>query len=178
MSDESEIESAEEDEVILISTQPPAKESSILLEHFETEIVKQNDRLDELAKQLFTLELAVPSVYVIALQIVWGEKATVAVSTSLTLMFVFWFFALVLTMVALFPLRYQVPREIVYCDAEIKASFWDTLGRWITQKPIQCSSIDGFYQRSASDKRRALMLAGLCFFIGLIFAVFTIVFRG
>jgi len=72
---------------------------------FREEVIKQPERFDELARELFKLELAVPGVYIAALMV---ASITVA-SAWLMSTFLLWFMALALTLISLFPKQYKKP---------------------------------------------------------------------
>ena len=54
----------------MLPTQPAAPEDSDLIQEFGREIIKQSERLDDVAKELFKLELAIPGIYSAALRLV------------------------------------------------------------------------------------------------------------
>lgn len=151
-----------------IPTHPPSALDKQLQEQFAAEIIKQNDRLDELAKQLFTLELAIPGLYATALKLMQGDGATFSHPLG-WLPFVFWLLALMATMVGLFPLAYQVDLHLIRKTHE-EPGFWRGLGLWFVhhvKKPEQALSLEDFYRESAQDKRYALLLGSMCFFAGI-----------
>ena len=59
--------------------QPLDKIDEALRESFAKDIAEQASRLDELAKQLITLDIAIPGLYAAILKLVSGETATVAI---------------------------------------------------------------------------------------------------
>ena len=67
---------------------------------------------------------------------------------------------------------------MIYAEKHEVGSFKETLLRWIQQQPIHCDSIEAFYERSANDKWRALLFAGLCFFVGIFMAMISILAQG
>jgi len=73
--------------------------------------VNQAHRLDDIAKLLIMVELAVPGLYATALKLIEGDKASLAVTPAVYTTFFFWFAALALTLVALLPKSYQVDRS-------------------------------------------------------------------
>lgn len=152
-----------------IPTQPPPSPlAKHLQEQFAADIVKQNERLDELAKQLFTLELAIPGLYVTALKLMQGDSATLPHEFG-WVPFVFWLLALLATMVGLFPLNYEVDLNVIRHNHK-EPSFWRGLSQWFVhhfKKPTQTLSIEEFYRESAQNKRYALLLGSVCFFIGI-----------
>lgn len=140
-------------------THPPSATDMFLQQKFAEEIVKQNERLDDLAKQLLSLELAIPGIYATALQIVVVNH-TASSEFLLFFTFLLWFVALVATIVGLFPLKYKVQSHVIR--------------RGHHSNDSEGISIEEFYQLSAVRKRYALAVANICFFIGIAFAAFTI----
>ncbi|EIJ41797.1 hypothetical protein BegalDRAFT_0889 [Beggiatoa alba B18LD] len=148
----------------IIQTRPPSETDKYLQQKFVEEIVQQANRLDELAKQLFTLELAVPSVYVTVLQLVQGEKASLGLNAYLISAFTLWFLALLLTFFTLFPNnRYKVRRNLIR--------------RETSNNPTEGISIEEFFQKSARDKYWELVAGSVCFFLGLACAGLSIFIR-
>jgi hypothetical protein len=145
-----------------IKTRPPSSPNDIaLLEKFSNEIVKQSDRLDDLAKQLFTLELAIPGIYATVLKLVSGEKGVFVHSSFLYITLLLWFMAFATTLVSLFPRKYQVMQDVARRD---------------TPSDSEKLSVEEFYISSAAYKYRALAVASLCFFGGVITAFCVILF--
>lgn len=138
----------------IIQTRPPSELDKFLQQKFTEEIVQQASRLDELAKQLFTLELAVPGVYVTVLQLVLGEKTSLGLNGFLISAFILWFFALLLTFFTIFPNnRYKVKRNLIRRES--------------VSNPAEGISIEEFFQKSARDKYWELVVSSICFFAGL-----------
>lgn len=136
-----------------IPTHSPSPFDTELQQQFAAEIVKQSERLDDLAKQLIILELGLPGVYVTALQaighITWDRWLGATLSC--------WFLALAITLWSLFPKNYRVQRHVVR--------------RAPGSDPTDGISIEEFYQYSARDKRRLLALASLSFFLGTVLVI-------
>lgn len=138
----------------IIQTRPPSELDKFLQQKFTEEIVQQASRLDELAKQLFTLELAVPGVYVTVLQLVLGEKTSLGLNGFLISAFILWFLALLLTFFTIFPNnRYKVNRNLIRRES--------------VSNPEDGISIEEFFQKSARDKYWELVVSSICFFAGL-----------
>jgi|GEM_PF-505615 len=154
---------------------PHSELEQLLITQYATEIIKQNDRLDDLAKQLFTLQLAIPSLYVTALQLLSGKNSLPNDTTLLAIAAFCWACALVCTVVALFPLLYKVPSHVVRMKNKTDTSFLSLIKSRLTNRAIKCDSIEGFYHQCATDKRRALFLSGLCFFLSIGFAGASII---
>ncbi|ALG66484.1 hypothetical protein [Beggiatoa leptomitoformis] len=147
-----------------IQTRAPSELDKFLQQKFTEEIVQQANRLDELAKQLFTLELAVPSVYITVLQLVQGEKVVLGLNAYLIAAFGCWFLALLLTFFTLFPNnRYNVKRNLIRRES--------------VSHPDEGISIEEFFQKSARDKYWELVAGSVCFFLGLACAGLSIFIR-
>lgn len=138
----------------IISGQPPRPGDTTLVEKFQEEIVKQVDRLDDLAKELFKLEMLIPGLFVTVLKLI--DKPTVP-AWPYVVAFVFWAMALIITLYSLFPRPYQVMRDVPRGSAPNRYS------------------IEGFYHTSARLKYITLLLASAAFFVGILFAVWAVV---
>jgi len=159
-----------------VKSTPHSELEQLLITQFATEIVKQNDRLDDLAKQLFTLQLAIPGLYVTALQLLKGKDSLPNDTILLGIATFCWACALVCTVVALFPLPYKISNPpMVRMKNKTKTSFLNLIKNRLTSHTIKCDSIEGFYHQCATDKRRALFLSGLCFFLSIGFAGASII---
>ncbi|GAB6043019.1 hypothetical protein [Endothiovibrio diazotrophicus] len=145
-----------------IPTRPlsPTATESRLQALFDEEVVKQNDRLDDLARQLITLELAIPGVYAAALKLVAGRAASIGAPWPVIAAFTLWFIALGGTLAALFPLRRRVDPNLI----RRRDSVWE-------EEPL---AIEEFYQRSASRKRGWLLFSTLSFMLGVLAAGFAV----
>jgi len=142
----------------VITTQPVDPLDTLLQEKFVEDLTKQSDRLDDFAKQLFTLALAIPALYATVLKLVEGRQATLS-SDHWWIPFLFWGLALAATLASLFPLRYQVNRQVI---------------RNQPQAGDKVLSIEGFYELNARFKRYALFLATAWFFVGVISAAWLL----
>jgi hypothetical protein len=60
-----------------IPTVPLSRQDQLLRDKLIEDIAGQSARMDELARQLIALELAVPGLYATVLKLVAGDKATV-----------------------------------------------------------------------------------------------------
>ena len=128
---------------------PISKVDETLLVHFGNDVATQATRLDDLAKQMITLCLAVPSVYAVVLTMIQGKDAPMLQPGTLFLAFVFWLAALGLSLGSLIPER----REI---------------------DPDSLTQIRAYFSRSAGRKFRLLCLACILNFTGIAMAVFSI----
>lgn len=144
----------------IASSVPPSKSDEELAKGFVTAIIDQSKPLDELAKQLITLDLAIPGLYATVLKFISGDDA-VAKSTALIVWaFVFWFVSLVLSLFSLTPRNWTVDQTILRRDKPAV--------------PGQPLSIEEFFVASACYKRRLLIVASLLCFIGICLAGLTV----
>ena len=79
-----------------------------LREGFAKALTEQAAHLDELAKQLITLELAIPGLYAAVLKLVSGDSAKLHHSGPIVFAFVCWLLALGFTFASLLPEKYTV----------------------------------------------------------------------
>ncbi len=138
-------------------TAPPFRQDQLLRDKLIEDITGQSTRMDDLARQLIALELAVPGIYAAALKLV--PKGTVFGDVWLRLTFVCWGMALVLALIALTPRNYRVDRNRLSADEENGKG------------PL---SIEGYFRRSALHKRRLLLPSCGLFFAGICCAVATL----
>jgi hypothetical protein len=142
-----------------IPTRPPSGPEKILQDKFAETIAAQGDQMDALARQLITLELAIPGLFAAVLKLISGDKATIAPGPALYLTFGCWFLALLLTLISLIPKNWKVDPTVL---KQGPAGNTDTLG------------IEDFFRQSAKYKRNRLIAASLLFFGGAVAAAFTI----
>lgn len=122
-----------------------------LLQAFAQEIVRQNERLDELTKTLFALELLIPGLYVTFLHT--NHNISVLFPT-LTLLC--WIGAFGIMLFSFFPKQYRVMPTVV---------------RWQTVHDATDSlSIEEYYVKSIKRKRRYLVYSASTFLSGILFA--------
>jgi hypothetical protein len=140
-----------------IPTRPPSRQDHLLRDKLIEDIAGQSARMDELARQLITLELAVPGIYATALKLVAGDKGTLATGIWLYLTFACWALALVLALISLAPRKYPVDTSRLFAD--------DGNG---------ALSIEGFFRHSALHKRRLLLPSCGLFFAGVCCAAATV----
>ena len=137
-----------------IPTIPLTHQDEQLRDRLIEDVAAQSTRMDELARQLITLELAVPGLYATALRLVAGEKATVAAGPGLYAALACWGLALVLALASLLPRRYEVdPNRL---DGHDRAG------------PL---SIMGYFAASARFKRRLLIPSSALFYAGICAAI-------
>jgi len=100
---------------------------SLLAQKLEERVAEQPALMDALARQLLTLELAVPGLYAAVLKLLsssgGGVDGGLAASAALYLAFGCWLLAIVCTLVALFPKRYRGDPNIVRGDGSPEYAF-------------------------------------------------------
>ena len=95
------------------TTSPPSQEDLFWLDSFRQEYIKESERYDNFAKELFKLELAIPGFYAIGLKLSGGTLSLDDTGWVLTMLaFVCWLPALGLALWGLFPKKYQVPDKV------------------------------------------------------------------
>ena len=147
------------DEDIVYSS-PPSKGDEELEKGFVTAIIDQPKLLDELAKQLVTLGLAIPGLYATVLKFIGGDAA-VAKSTGLIVgAFLCWFFSLLLSLGSLTPRKWKVDQAILRREKPAASG-----------QPL---SVEEFFVASARYKRRLLIAASLFCFVGICLAGVTV----
>ncbi len=137
-----------------IATRPLTPAEQFLHERFMEERVQQTARLDELAKQLLTLELAIPGLYAAVLKLVQGTAATLVHGPLLWATFLLWFVALAASLTCLFPFAYRVNPDLLWSELE-------------TPGQEEGISVAAFYRHSARHKRWALTVGSIAFFGGI-----------
>ncbi len=140
-----------------LPTRTPSSSEQLLKDKFAENIANQSERMDKLAQQLLTLELAVPGLYVTVLKLK-SEKVTFSVDFPLWITFGCWFLALLLTLISLIPRNWKVNRNIIKQDPAVRT---EELG------------IEDFFHKTAQYKRNLLIWASLSFFVGVLSAVFV-----
>lgn len=141
------------------TTRPPNTYEIKLIEKYAESFAGQSDLMDKLAQQLLAVKLAIPGLYATVLKLAAGDNATLSISALLYVAFGLWLAALVLTLLALMPRKWNVNTEIMQQDPR---STTGELG------------IKDFFVRSARRKRKLLIGATLLFFFGTAFAAFTV----
>jgi hypothetical protein len=127
----------------------------VLLHAFAQEIIKQNERFDELIRILFVVELVIPGLYVTFLH---TSKNISMLFPTLTL--VCWTVAFGMLLFNFFPKQYRVMPTIV---------------RWQTIHDATDSlSVEEYYVKSIKHKRQYLTYSSSIFFSGILFAGLTL----
>lgn len=102
---------------------PPNKEEEFIKEKYLEGISKQPELMDSIAKQMLTLELAIPGLYVSALKLSNSKLGAASLSYDIYFAFAFWLLSLVCVVGALIPRKYKVN----YDDhTAIRDSFFQT----------------------------------------------------
>ncbi len=144
----------------IVYSAPPSKSDEELEKGFVTAIIEQPKLLDELAKQLVTLNLAIPGLYATALKLIGGDDAVVNSAVMIGGAFFCWFVALALSLVSLTPRKWKVDRTKLRSNTPAV--------------PGQPLSIEEFFMATATYKRRLLVASTLFCFAGICLAGFTI----
>jgi hypothetical protein len=142
-----------------IDTIPLSENVKLLRQKFYESIVAQSDLMDKLGEKLLTIELAIPGLLATVLKLVGGDKATVDINAAFYFTFIFWFLALILTLSALTPKKWEVDPAILKQDPK---------------KISEGLGIEDFFQKSALYKRRRLVSSSVLFFIGIFIFFFTL----
>ena len=142
-----------------LATRPANESEELLRAKFAESIAGQSKLMDKLGRQMITLELAIPGLYATVLKLAQGKDATLPVNNWLYATFLFWFTALLLTLVSLIPRSWQVDPTILKGDP---AGQGKTLG------------LEDFFYQSARTKRRLLIPACLLFWLGILTAILTV----
>ena len=139
-------------------SRPPSPAGRILRERFFEGLADQSQPLDELARQMITVALAVPGIYAAALALLRGQAATLPDGRPLILAFGCWLAALGLSFAALFPREYKVDPSVLRGEPAAD----DAL------------SLEAFFRNSARRKYTLLLAAAVVFTAGVIFAVWLL----
>lgn len=137
-----------------IPTLPLSHQDELLRDRLIDDLVAQSTRMDELARQLITVELAVPGLYVTVLRLVAGEKARIVADPGLYVALACWGIALVLALASLLPRSYVVDPSRLFGDDRAV--------------PL---SITGYFDLSACFKRRLLIPSSGLFYAGICMAI-------
>ena len=151
-----------DDDDEILDSAPISKSDEELEKGFVAAIVEQPKLMDELAKQLVALSLAIPGIYATALKLLAGDDAVASSLPCIIGAFVFWALSLVFAFVSLTPRKWHVERTM--------------LRRNSTSKNGAPLSIEEFFIASARYKRALLIAATACCFVGICLAcvaVFT-----
>jgi len=141
-----------------IPTRPLDENEKLLRKKFYENIAAQSDLMDKLSERLLTLELGIPGLFATVVKLTQGDKATLTISAALYIAFACWLLALILTLVALTPKKWEVDVTVLKQDPK---KFSEGLG------------IEDYFEQSAIYKRRLIFASIILFFIGIFSALFT-----
>jgi hypothetical protein len=130
---------------------PVSGADKVLVEAYHQEPVKQAERCNELAKEFLKLELAIPGIYAAALRFVVDAQASVSV-VGVALAFGLWLLALLLTLAALFPVKWRVLDNVVRRGSESQGS--------------GAVSIETYFRESTRRRRNLLLWSAPLFLAG------------
>ena len=139
-------------------SRPLSPAGRILRERFFEGLADQSQPLDELARQMITVTLAVPGIYAAVLALLRGQSATLPAGRPLIVSFGCWLAALALSFAALFPRRYQVDTTVLRGES----AAGDAL------------SLEAFFHRAARRKYWLLVAAAVAFTAGVVVAVWLL----
>lgn len=145
----------------IIQTHPPSTETTFLTAQYYAAKAGQSDLMDQLARDLIKLQLAIPGIYAAALKLIEGSDATVSSSPLLFAVVGCWGVSLLLTVISLIPRRWKVD------TSKIKAS-----PDGAETEPF---SLEGFFSKTAAYKRGFLLVSTMLFFVGIGMAAFLTV---
>jgi hypothetical protein len=143
-----------------ISTRPVGENENLLRKKFYENIAAQSDLMDKLAERLLTLELGIPGLFATVLKLTRGDDATLPINAALNTAFALWFLALVLTLIAIVPRKWNVDVGVMKQDPKKFSS--------------EGYGIEDFFAQSALYKRRLLITSSIVFFAGIFFAALTL----
>jgi hypothetical protein len=142
-----------------ISTRPVSENENLLRKRFYESIADQSNLMEKLSERLLTLELGIPGLFATAVKLTRGDDATLTINSALNIAFACWLAALILTLIALIPRKWNVDPSILKQDP---AKFSEGLG------------IEDYFERSANYKRWLIICSSILFFIGIFSAMFTL----
>lgn len=140
----------------------PARQPDKLEEQLQSDFLKdlsgQANRLDDFARQLIKLQLAIPAIYAATLKI----SSSPAEPYTLLLSFLIWLFAFGLTILSLQPLKYQIDQR-------------RAIELPLPEHPSGVLSINAYYHFAAKYKMRLLTPASCLTFFGIALSVLSAV---
>lgn len=150
-------ESGEELEAFMtLDTRPIDPGHAVLRKKFFERYADQAQQMDALGQQMIKVELAVPGIYAAVLALLQGQSATLGSGWLVVGTFACWFVSMLLTFASLFPRNYRV-------DSSVLVGEEPKLG------------MATFFRKSATYKRRMLLIAALVFWLGIAGALWLIV---
>jgi hypothetical protein len=119
-----------------------------LQEKFAEDTANQAALMDNMGKQLLTLELGMVGIYATVLKLVAGSEATLHVDGSVVITFFLWLMAVISAVLAIFPEEYKVDSS-------------------------KMDEIKDYFYTSARKKGKMLTLSVVLFFAGVLVSIFT-----
>jgi len=144
---------------VVLASRPVAPGERVLAERFFERLADQSKQMDELARQMIAVELAVPGLYASILALLRGQDATLPAGWPVAITFACWLLALAVTFLALFPRPYRVDPTVLRRDS---AAADGALG------------LEDFFTRSAQRKRALLVAAAALFWLGIAAALWLL----
>ena len=126
-----------------------SKYQESLQDSFAKEVATQASRMDDLAKQLISLNLAIPALYGAVLKITQGDSGTVS-GWLVFIAFLSWLVALGFALVSLLPIRNKVD-------------------------PNQLAALETYFKSTAQRKQILLIASSLISFFGICLVIFGLV---
>ena len=144
---------------IVYASRPVAPGERVLAERFFERLADQSKQMDDLARQMITVELAVPGLYASILALLRGQDATLPAGWPVAVTFACWLAALAVTFLALFPRPYRVDPTVLRRDSAA------------TDGPL---GLEEFFALSAQRKRALLVIAAALFWLGIAAALWLL----
>lgn len=153
-------ESNDPPDPLVYPSRPPTSGELALRDKFFEHLAGQIASMNDLARQMVAVELAVPGLFATALALLRGPEATLPAVAPLFVAFGGWFVALALTFAALFPRRYRVDAAVLRAGPAARPA---------GQPPT--FGLEDFFHQTALAKYRLLLAAALAFGVGVVAAV-------
>lgn len=134
------------DENTIVKGRPPNAEEKFIREKHLESISRQPALMDEIAKQLLTLELAIPGLYATVLKLISGDSGKLTLSSDLISVFLFWLLSLGCIVFALLPRAYKIDGN-------------------------DLTAIRNSFYKAASNKYAFILASIITFVIGILFAI-------
>jgi hypothetical protein len=133
----------------VLEPQALSKFDEAIIDSFAKDLVGQAMRMDELAKYVITINLAIPGLYAAVLKFNKGGDAVVSDISVLVMTFSAWLLACAFAFLALLPERYALAQD-------------------------DLSSMQAYFTKTAQRKYRLILIASVCSLFGMAFAIFGI----
>lgn len=127
----------------------PSKYQDSLQDSFAKEVANQATRMDDLAKQLISLNLAIPALYGAVLKLTQGDGATVS-GWLVFIAFFSWLVALGLALITLLPVKNKAD-------------------------PNKLAALEQYFSATAQRKQKLVIAASLLTFFGVCLVIFGLV---